>query len=574
MFIKEFSIRNFRNINNLDLCLGKGLNIFIGENNSGKTTVMDALRICLGWGDQEKSIFIKPDDLYINRSDYTIEVSPIEFDMIFQLENEVEQSIFYDLLCGSDGQLELQIHYKFFFEEKNDRKLFRSSIWGGENEGQSIPIEMLDLIRHVYLGALRDASRDLQASKGNKLGSLLEKIESNKIRQQELAKKLEELLHEDKCWKELRELAKAKINEHLNFSSIKGKEINIDLRFIDSDFRRIVGDLRARLPVFFSLKDDDSNQKWFQIIQNGLGDNNRIYIASVLSELLGIQDIEKESYIALLIEEPEAHLHPQLQNVLFSYFEILSNKMQVFITSHSPTITAKTNLDTVIVFQNINNKIHTLSLKNSDLDEEDRSYLHRFLDVTKAQLFFANGVILVEGISESLLFPVFARIMGEKDKDGDKEKYDLTKWGIEIVNVGGVSFSHFAKIFNSKEENKRLNSRCVVVTDSDSIDNKMSERAQNALKLKSGILDVQMSKKTFEHDLFNQDKNSDIIKEVYKDMHPETDIKDADNFLNKLSSNRDKGEFAQKLASKINASNFSVPEYIKKSIEWVTQRNV
>ncbi len=572
MFIKQFSIRYFRNIKTLDLLLEKGLNIFIGENNSGKSTTMDALRVCLGWGDQDKGVFIKPDDLYIERSNYQIGPKPIEFDLIFRIEDEIEQSIFYDLLSKKGEELELQIHYRFFFEEKNDRKLFRCSIWGGDNEGQNIPAEILDLIRHIYLGALRDASRDLQLSKGNKLGSLLEKIEPNKIRQLELSQKLDDLLHKDVDWKIIREAAKNKINEHLNNSSIKGKEIEIDLRFIDSEFKKIVGDLRARLPVYPSLAENDKNQKWFQINQNGLGDNNRIYIASVLGDLLGIRELESETYVALLIEEPEAHLHPQLQNILFSYFEQLSNKIQVFITSHSPTITAKTLLNTVTVFQNVNDEIHVLAMKNSDLDIEDKAYLHRFLDVTKAQLFFANGVILVEGISEALLFPVFAEIMGKNE--GDENKYNLTKWGVEIVNVGGVSFSYFAKIFNSIDSKKRLNSRCVLVTDSDPKENEvmLSGRAQRAAEMKSGLLDVQLSKKTFEHDLFNDsDKNSVTIKEVYKEMHPQTSIKNVNDFMERLKSNKDKGEFAQKLAEKINNDNFTIPEYISNTIKWVTK---
>lgn len=574
MYIKKFSIKNFRNIKKLDLFFKEGLNVFIGENNSGKTAAIDALRICLGWGNQDKSIFIKPDDLYIDRADPTTEIQPIEFDIMFQIQDEAERSIFYDLLSKKEDDLELQIHYKFFFEQKKDKKLFRSSVWGGDNEGQIIPVEVLDLIQHVYLGALRDASRDLQISKGNKLGNLLEKLvidESERIR---LAQKLNDLLDKDTDWEELRSKAKKEINDHLEHVSIEGKEVEIDLRFIDSDFRRIVGDLRARLPVFSNLEDGDPQQKWFQIFQNGLGDNNRIYIASVLSELLGIKEADKENYIALLIEEPEAHLHPQLQNVLFSYFEKLSNNIQVFITSHSPTITAKTTLDAVTVFKSIKNEIYALSIKNSTLNKTDKEYLHRFLDVTKAQLFFANGVILVEGVSEALLFPVFAEIMGEKE--GNKEKYNLTKHGIEIVNVGGVSFEHFVKISNSEEENKRLNSRFVIVTDSDPTEEiDISSRASNVKKLKGGLLDVQLSKKTFEHDLFEENEtNSKTIKEVYKNMHKETEIKDADDFLKKLKSNKDKGEFAQNLANKITFDNFIIPAYIENAIKWVTKDNI
>lgn len=577
MFIKQFTIKYFRNIETLDLYLNKGLNIFIGENNSGKTTVIDALRICLGWCDQDKNIFVKPEDVYLNRSDHTFKAKPIEFDIIFEIEEKFESSIFYDLLSKSSGQLELQIHYRFWFEEKLERKLFRYSIWGGDNEGQIVPTEVFDLIRHIYLGALRDAARDLQLNKGNKLGSLLEKIEPDKNRQAELAKKLDNLLHSDHDWKTLREEAKDEINWHLNQSSIKGKEIKVDLRFLDLEFRKLVGDLRARVPVYPALSEDDPNQDWFQIIQNGLGDNNRIYIASVLGDLLGIKKREQEAYVALLIEEPEAHLHPQLQNTLFTYFGLLANEIQVFITSHSPTITAKTILDTILVFQNIKDKICVLSLSNSELDQQDKSYLHKFLDVTKAQLFFANGIILVEGICEALLFPIFAKIMDRIE--GGENKYNLTKAGVEIVNVDGVSFRSFARIFNSSNEEKRLNSKCVIVTDSDppNTGTERSARAQNALELKSGLLDVQFSTKTFEYDLFQASKNNaQIMKKVYKDMHPRTEIADANDFLEKLKSNKDKGEFAQRLAEGLDndSDSFVVPEYIQKAIRWVTQDNI
>lgn len=575
MFVKHLSIKFFRNIQSLELPLNKGLNVFIGENNSGKTAAIDALRICLGWGDQDKSIFIKPEDMYIDRSNCAFEATQIEFDLFFKIEDVAEQAVFYDLLSKKDGVLELQIHYRFWFEKKNERNLFRYSIWGGDNEGQAISTDVFDLIRHVYLGALRDAGRDLQLSKGNKLGSLLEKIEPDKTKQEGLAQKIDGLLHGDNEWKVLREKAKNKINDHLQESSIKGRELKVDLRFLDSEFRKVVGDLRARVPVYTSLAENDPRQRWFQIFQNGLGDNNKIYIASVLGDLLGIKDLEKETYVALLIEEPEAHLHPQLQNILFTYFGVLATNIQVFITSHSPTITAKTSLDTIAVFQNIANHVRVLSLQKSELEEEDRAHLHRFLDVTKAQLFFATGVILVEGICEALLIPVFARIMGRME--GDESKYDLTKKGIEIVNVDGVSFRAFARLFNSNDDAKRLSSRGVIVTDADPSANAVrSARADKALELKSGVLDVQLSTATFEHDLFQSSQdNARVMRETYGEMHPNTTINNADDLLEKIKSNKDKGEFAQNLAKKLddNSINFSVPEYLQNAIKWVNQRD-
>src|SRR5699024_11441202 len=118
-------------------------------------------------------------------------------------------------------------------------------------------------------------------------------------------------------------------------------------------------------------------------------------------------------YIALLDEEPEAHLHPQLQYILFNYLNKLDgNVIQLFVTSHSPTITAKADINTIMVLQNQNNTVYSLPLRNIDLSKNNKNYLSKFLDVSRSQLFFANGVMLVEGISEALLITEFSSLLG------------------------------------------------------------------------------------------------------------------------------------------------------------------
>ena len=164
-----------------------------------------------------------------------------------------------------------------------------------------------------------------------------------------------------------------------------------------------------QLPVDFN-RSDEEKQIFFNLNQNDLGYNNLIYASTIFGDIIQRKEVFEEDYNLLLIEEPEAHLHPQLENTFFKYLQKLeeTNEFQIIVSSHSPTITAKTKLDNVIVMNNNNNNIFATPLKDTLLKDEDRIFLKKFLDVTKSQLFFAKGVILVEGISETLLLPVFA----------------------------------------------------------------------------------------------------------------------------------------------------------------------
>jgi putative ATP-dependent endonuclease of OLD family len=216
--------------------------------------------------------------------------------------------------------------------------------------------------------------------------------------------------------------------------------------------------------------------------------------------------------------------------------------------------------------QKITDNASVVSLEKCNLNEINQKKLERFLDVTKAQLFFAKGVLLVEGISEALLFPIFSEIIG----------YDLDQNGIEIVNINGVAFEPFATLFNSNIEKERLYCKCSIVTDDDNQDGKISERARKAVALKNGNLNVFLSNKTFEYELFTNG-NEEILTKLYSEMHPRTDIVDADDFLEKLKNNKDKAEFAQNLAYRLTSDNSSrqklnVPKYIKDSIEWLLER--
>jgi len=629
VYLKKLQVKNFRCIEDLTLEFNKGLNVIIGENNTGKTAVIDALRLSFSIGLERREIFLSPNDFFIDRSGE--KANEIEFHLTFSDISEEEQGIFIEMLAiNKEGEAELKLHIRYELINKNVIEKIKFRYWGGEKEGQNIPPELMSLFYFVYLGALRNAERDLRPSRGNRLGQLFMKLEGDKDKQEEYAVSINEKINEDNRWAELIDRAKNKVNAHLKKTSILNDTQTIEIDFLPLEFRKIVENMKMFIPFKYIVKKeeitsilgeknevlrryfinpDEENLEFkddfnnilksdtkmsedkrkkikdiynkalirFEIVQNGLGYNNLIYIATVLGDLLERKSIKEETYITLLIEEPEAHLHPQLQDILFNYFkEIKGEGIQIFITSHSPTITAKTDIDSTIVLYKRSDKILNLPLRKCPLENKHKKYLERFLDVTKSQLFFAKGVILVEGISEALLLPVFVDIMGEK--------YNLDKNGIEIVNVGGVAFEPFAELFNSDKENERLNIKCAIITDNDKKNGQISARAKNAQRLEKGQLKVFLAEYTFEYELYASN-NKKAITDIYNTLHPQFRIdekadikKQANIFRDKIKTNNDKAPFAQKLSQKLTEdktlrSNFKVPKYIQDAIKWVVEND-
>lgn len=634
MFLEKLSIKNFRGIKELKLNFNSSVNIIIGENNAGKSAIIDAIRICLSIGKQWKDIGIKNDeDFHINVNELNSPLEPIKFGLIFKIETPQDREYFQSLLWQNpddpeDVNLQIQARYSLETNPKGNLVL-RWDIWGGQNPGQRIKPEEAQLLFYSYLEPLRNAELELRPyAKGNKVTSLFremtkykrvneagenEEIELNVDKKNQLANTLQNVI-QDRDWTGVVKTGESFVNEHLEKADIRKKESRVHLKLLEYKYDNIVKGVLTRKPVYQEelLNGDQTQQKYFDISQNGLGENNLILASSVLGDLKNRRAEQIEHYYALLIEEPEAHLHPQKQNSFFNYLSSLKGLgVQIFISSHSPTITAKSDLDDLLVLQKQEDLVSAFALKNSELSQKNKSYLSKFLDVTKSQLFFSNGTIIVEGISEALLLPVFAEIMGEE--------FNLDKNGIELININGVAFEPFAKLYNSKESNKRLSAYCSIITDNDkgliapkyfiskehSIDktkaklifNKLkelgivdlnnriinfdngedfeiegyeadsihikkilnemyeeiSDRASIAKDLEGENLKVVLAEHTFEYELMVTNRNNAItMLSVYKEMHPKT------NFIAEDESLHNKAlDFLQKLKSNKDKSEFA-----------------
>ena len=263
----------------------------------------------------------------------------------------------------------------------------------------------------------------------------------------------------------------------------------------DQAGKHLLDDINAYLKEFFTEKEQNkiasfsiADPELKSILEKlildlveakaGLGSYNRLYIATELLLL------KRENYTGLklaLVEEIEAHLHPQAQLRLIEYLNNeVSDKsdVQLIMTTHSPNLASKVKLRNLIVCKNEN--AFPMDSSSTELEEGDYLFLERFLDVTKANLFFTQGVILVEGDSENLLIPTIADIIGKP----------LSKYGVSIVNVNGKAFLRYSRIFRRRSlDNGEMGIPVAVVTDNDiPPDNQLKElelqrkRAEKAAK--------------------------------------------------------------------------------------------
>jgi hypothetical protein len=348
--------------------------------------------------------------------------------------------------------------------------------------------ELFDRINCIYLPPMRDAEAKLQEGRGSRLARLLKNLNQEAIAKGEapLEKEVAEfnaaLAGDDtkaiaKANQLIRNALKAAIGE------VFGQDTSI--RFSENTFARIVESLRL---FFFPRFQDKPAQELFRSLEeNSLGYNNLLYLATVLAEL---SSAASGDYLRiLLIEEPEAHLHPQLQTRLLKYLETTAQKsgIQVILTTHSPVLAAAVSLSTVIYLPVLAVPTSAaVALRSCQMAPESERFVSRWLDATKSTLLFAKAVILVEGIAEALLLPLLARLVlnaynaacdahnaaldaakGEKPKP--KLPPSLEDAGVSAINMNGIYFRHFMALFCSLDGKgaAHLPIRCAGVTDND-----------------------------------------------------------------------------------------------------------
>lgn len=572
MYLAELTIENFRKLERLRLRFQPGLNILVGANNVGKTAVVDSLRALLA-GPDEYPLRLNVGDLRVVKEGET-PPSSIALRYVFRgLSLEDEADFLSALKPGIDRTLEVHVTVQYSDPDSTGR--LRVKRCCGDHEDVGLTFDMMENLRGVYLPPLRDASQGLKPSRTSQLSRLLQLLATEAGRG-DIDKALKTLDCELKKHQPLVDTQTAIETRH---KAMLGDQLAqaLEVGLSASDFQK----MSSRL----SLLVDD-----LEIEQNGLGFNNLIYMAVVLSEL---SKCPEAAYRGLIIEEPEAHLHPQLQAVLLRYLQGVHDApegerpVQVFVTSHSPNFASIAKLDSISCLVETDDGVAAFFPREVTFEPGKREKLERYLDVTRAELFFARRVIFVEGAAELMLVHVLARRIG----------YDLRHRSVSVISVEGLNFDSFLPLFGEKT----LRIAVAVITDADPESDDpdvlypppgaapvVSANTKKMLGLQDRLVRVFHGLKTFEYDFALHEVNRDAMLRALKDLHPkmgaevERSVAEAGSDAEKAralfcgmfqrqSNNVHKGRFGQALAQVLSdaAVPCEVPKYVREAIAHV-----
>lgn len=563
MKLTALKASGYRNLDGVYV-LPAPLAVLVGENNAGKSNVIDALRIVLepesepGPGGR-----LWPED-FAHDGRGASPATELELEVQLADLSEAEQARMVTCLAPSLGAgcARLRLHARLRPDNRVVVQWF-----GGDSAHPEVERHAREGVRFAYLHPLRDAAADLRPGRQNRLVDLLAALATEGDRDSIVAEA--ENANEAIGKIPAVEIAKGKIAERLLAMTGSGRfRQQTDLAFADPRFERVVSALRARIGQFESL----------EMAENGLGFNNLLYMAVLLAAIADAPD--DGALRVLLVEEPEAHLHPQLQDLLMRFLEDQAGgPTQVLVTSHSPNFASSARVERLVVLARAPGDLTPVARAPRDfgLSEKQLGHLRRFLDVTKASLFFARAVVLVEGVSEQLLVPAIARRLG----------LSLAENGVSVIDIGGVAFPPFTDLFGPE----KLPYRLAVISDTDGqpsaedlagAEDSLSPRAE-ALAARAGDnVRVRLAPNTLEWALVAEgnveialDALAAVKPQVAERLREEVDSLEpkaaADPILGAIKDV--KGRFAQELAELLadQEREFVVPDFLRESIEWVTE---
>lgn len=559
MYLEKLKVRNFRSFDDETIALTRSLTIFVGENNGGKSNAIDAIRLVTSPLSGRREIYCETTDIRFGSDQRRFEI-----ESRFVGLSAAQQGRFMSV--AADNTLQAAI-FGVTYDETTGQYPVRPISWGGQFK-TTPEAGCADMIRHVYLPPLRDAKRTLASGNPTRIYALLKHFLGDED-PDVLAQRL-----------------KRTANDPI-LNSVDGA-VDVGLKELTSGVRRqtaslgfsndeklidIARDLRFKLA--------DRGIEPEDIRYSGHGYANLLYMATIAVEL---EKVSTSELTLFLVEEPEAHLHPQLQAAVLCFLEEQAEKsrqakadanapaghLQVVVATHSPNLSAWVESKNLVFFRSMTIQppaqvqpvsaeaiaapepeaeggagaqpaaalapaprrvSRTIPLGELSLTGQQRRKIDRYIDVTKSALLFGGRVLLVEGIAEALLMPVIAKHFVLRNQP---EKYRQFRASV-FAPIDSVDFEPYVKLLLTPNSNVHIADRVVVITDGDrgnlpDGETTPGERRRVALiqlatdLTTAAALDVFVNTYSLEPELVRAG-NADLMKAVYLDLHPRSEEK-------------------------------------------------
>lgn len=589
MRISRVRLVNFANFSDVDIETGDSI-VIVGENKVGKSNFIRALQLILdpGLSERDRQLGIEHfwDGLGEDKLGEAIEVS---IDLTDFTNDPRLMAHLSDCVIAAGPPMVARLTYRFqpkagLAAAPESLRDYEYVIFGGNDPEMHIGGSLRRMLPLDVQVALRDAEKDLASWRHSPLRPIIEDLAASldEDAREEIQQQVDEAQQELAGHDEVIEAAR-RVSERLIALAGSQHAVPLGLGLAPTRIDALLRSLRLLI---------DNGARG--IGEASLGTANLIFLALKSLELDRLVSDGERDHTFFAVEEPEAHLHPHVQRLVYRYFlgtgtqgEEDAPPLTTILTTHSPHIASVAPVRSIVLLRHDASKKKTVAVStaNAPLTARDEEDLQRYIDVTRGEIFFSRGVILVEGDAERFLVPAFSDALG----------IPLDMLGITVCSVAGTNFAPYVKLLGPQG----LDIPHVILTDRDPIDGKPPRARRRLADIldvvepdvdhsgwdvddvleRAGELGYFVNENTLEPELFagglaeamqlvitRELRLNQASRDALQEWVDDPNDLDEDRLL-RIIERIGKGRFAQALA--VSVSEYTCPDYIRAALEHI-----